>query len=61
MFDRIALTVTKPLVDALVQNGVLPDDNSRHVRSVKASWCEHDKDESGALVIIRKISKQIAA
>ncbi len=49
---RDADNYLKPLIDALVQNGVLIDDNSRHVRQVTAQWLEPNKTTAGATITI---------
>lgn len=52
---RDADNYAKPLLDILVKCGVLRDDSSKYVRRVSPAWCEHDKDEAGALVIINPL------
>lgn len=51
---RDADNYVKAVVDSLVEGGVIPDDNSRHVRSVRPVWREHNKAEAGALVVITR-------
>lgn len=49
---RDADNLIKPVVDSLVATGVLADDDSRHVRTVSATWAAPDRINPRAVVVI---------
>lgn len=50
---RDADNYAKPVLDALVEAGLLIDDSNRYVREVRPCWCEPNATYVGVVVTIR--------
>ncbi len=50
---RDADNYNKPIIDALVEMGVIPGDDSRHVKAVLAHWENPNTKHAGAVVTLR--------